>query len=135
MVKPSLDTADLESHAIPFPTVVPLGTTLDPREEGVFPEGGTAAWLSLLGCFCAWMAAFGLMNTTGTFQAYLEVHQLAVYSASDIGWIFGLYFFVAFVTGVQIGPIFDALGPRLLTAVGSVCLIACMFLLEACKRK
>lgn len=30
--------------------------------EDTFPEGGRRAWLSLLGCFCAWMCAFGLMN-------------------------------------------------------------------------
>ena len=31
-------------------------------EEEEFPERGRHAWLSLLGCFCAWMCAFGLMN-------------------------------------------------------------------------
>jgi len=39
-------------------------TNGDPQyaNEDTFPEGGRSAWFSLLGCFCAWMCAFGLMN-------------------------------------------------------------------------
>ena len=63
------------------------------------------------------------MNTQGTFQAYLSRHQLADYSESSIGWIFGLYVFLCFFCGAQIGPIFDAKGPRWLVLTGSVCLV------------
>ena len=97
-----------------------------------YPEGGRAAYLSLFGCFCAWMSAYGLMNTIGTFQAYLGTHQLAGYSEADVGWIFGLYLFMAYCCGVQTGPVFDAMGPRWLTIAGSVILVLAMFLLEAC---
>ena len=99
-----------------------------------YPEGGRAAYLSLFGCFCAWMSAYGLMNTIGTFQAYLGTHQLAAYSEADVGWIFGLYLFMAYCCGVQTGPVFDAMGPRWLTIAGSVILVMAMFLLEACSR-
>lgn len=81
------------------------------------------------------MCAFGLMNTIGTFQAYLQTHQLAQYTEAEVGWIFGLYLFMAYCCGVQAGPIFDAVGPKHLTAAGSICLVASMFLLEACHRK
>ena len=103
-------------------------------ESEPYPEGGRAAYLSLFGCFCAWLCAYGLMNTIGTFQAYLGTHQLAGYSEADIGWIFGLYLFMAYCCGVQTGPIFDAIGPRWLTVVGSVSLVLAMFLLELCSR-
>lgn len=106
-----------------------------PPEDEYFPEGGRAAWLVLLGCFCAWMCAFGLMNTVGTFQAYLETHQLSAYSQAEVGWIFGLYLFMAYCCGVQAGPIFDAIGPRALTAVGSIFIVASMFLLGVCHSK
>ena len=106
-----------------------------PCEDEYFPEGGRAAWLALLGCFCAWMSAFGLMNTVGTFQAYLETHQLSAYSQAEVGWIFGLYLFMAYCCGVQAGPIFDAVGPRALTAVGSVLIISSMLLLGVCHSK
>lgn len=112
------------------------GSTDSPASgEENFPEGGRAAWLSLAGCFCAWMASFGLMNTVGTFQAYLQTHQLSADSEAEVGWIFGLYLFMAYCRGVQAGPIFDAVGPRALTAAGSVCQVASMFLLGACSSK
>ena len=107
--------------------------TLGARDEGVYPEGGRKAYLSLLGSFCAWMSAFGLMNTVGTFQAYLTTHQLSHFTESDVGWIFSLYLFMAYCCGVQAGVIFDAAGPRYLTAVGSVCLVASMLLLGFCQ--
>ena len=104
------------------------------RDED-FPEGGRTAWVSLTGCFCAWMASYGLMNTVGTFQAYLQTHQLSAYTEAEVGWIFGLYLFMTYCCGVQVGPIFDAIGPRALIAAGSVCQIASLFLLGACSSK
>ena len=126
---------DSGKYAVPAEPQPPQGPlNLAAPESEPYPEGGRAAYLSLFGCFCAWMCAFGLMNTIGTFQAYLGTHQLAGYSEADIGWIFGLYLFMAYCCGVQTGPIFDAMGPRWLTVAGSVCLILAMFLLEACSR-
>lgn len=124
---------DMEKRTVPAEPRAPHGPlNLAVPESESYPEGGRAAYLSLFGCFCAWMCAYGLMNTIGTFQAYLGTHQLAGYSEADIGWIFGLYLFMAYCCGVQAGPIFDATGPRWLTLAGSVCMVLAMFLLEAC---
>jgi len=103
------------------------------QEEEPYPEGGLRAWLSVLGSLCGMMCCFGLMNTIGTFQAYISRNQLASYSQADIGWIFGLYLFIAYFSGIVTGSLFDAQGPRFLMAMGAVCLVACMFLLSACK--
>lgn len=92
-----------------------------------FPEGGLQAWLVVFGSFTGMTAGFGLMNTVGTFQAYLSTHQLAQYSPSLLGWIFSIYIFLAFFCGVQIGPIFDAKGPRWLVFAGSVALVGGTF--------
>ncbi|MCJ1388751.1 hypothetical protein MMC18_001600 [Xylographa bjoerkii] len=98
---------------------------LEPKaEEVTYPEGGLRAWLVVFGTFCGMLAAFGLANAVGTYQAYLSTHQLADYDASTIGWIFSIYVFLAFFCGVQIGPVFDAKGPRWLIFAGSVCLVA-----------
>lgn len=133
---------EIWGHPDPQPEGVPSRVSRDapsaferPPEDEYFPEGGRAAWLALLGCFCAWMCAFGLMNTVGTFQAYLETHQLSAYSQAEVGWIFGLYLFMAYCCGVQAGPVFDAIGPRALTAVGSIFIVASMFLLGVCHSK
>lgn len=75
------------------------------------------------------------MQTIGTFQAYLVTHQLAQYAEAKVGWIFGLYLFMAYSCSIQWGPIFDAVGPRHLSAVGSICLVASMFSLGGCRRK
>ena len=103
------------------------------EESPEYPEGGGRAWLSVLGSLCGMMCCFGLMNTIGTFQAFLIRNQLRSYSTADVGWIFGVYLFVAYFSGIQTGPLFDAQGPRYLTAAGSLCLVSAMLLLGICR--
>jgi len=106
------------------------------EKDGVtYPEGGLQAWLVVLGSFSGMTASFGYMNTIGIYQAYLAEHQLSEYSESTIGWVFSVYIFLTFFCGVQIGPIFDAKGPRLLIAIGSVFLLLSEFLLGVCTSK
>ena len=92
-------------------------------DEITYPEGGLRAYSVVFGSFCGMTASFGFMNTVGTFQAYLSTHQLAHYSSGSVGCIFSLYVFLAFFCGIQIGPIFDAKGPRWLVVAGTVCLV------------
>ncbi|KAJ7867053.1 major facilitator superfamily domain-containing protein [Mycena leptocephala] len=77
-----------------------------------YPEGGLAAWSVAVGSWCSMMAGLGLVNSVGVFEAYVSTTLLPSYSADAIGWIFGLYVFISYFCGVQIGPIFDARGPR-----------------------
>lgn len=97
-----------------------------------YPEGGMPAYLCVLGSFCGLMAALGMMNTLGTYQSYLSTHQLSTSSSSTIGWIFGVYAFLSFFAGLQIGPVFDALGPRYLILAGSIFLLLSQLLLGVC---
>ncbi|ORY58524.1 riboflavin transporter MCH5 [Pseudomassariella vexata] len=101
--------------------------------ETDFPEGGLQAWLVVFGCFCAMLSVYGLINSAAVFESYFSASQLASYSPSDIGWIFGLYLFIVFFAGVQVGPVFDRYGPRALVAVGSVLTVASQFLLGLCE--
>lgn len=121
-----------DNHIPEYPA---LGTLRSPGNEydKAFPEGGTRAWLSVLGSLCAMMCCFGLMNTIGTFQTYVVHNQLSSYSTSDVGWIFGLYLFLAYFSGIQTGPLFDAQGPKILMIAGSICLVVSMLLLSICK--
>ena len=98
----------------------------DDEASSPFPEGGLKAWSVVFGSFSGMTASFGVLNSVGTFQAYLSTHQLAQESPSSIGWIFSLLAFLTFFCGVQIGPVFDAKGPRWLVAAGSVLLFAGM---------
>lgn len=97
-----------------------------------YPEGGFAAWFCVLGSFCGLMSALGMMNTIGTFQAYLSENQLSDQSESAVGWIFGVYACLAFFCGILIGPWFDAKGPRVPIAIGSVLILATYLLLGIC---
>ena len=97
-----------------------------------YPEGGFQAWTVAFGAWAGMFACFGQMNTIGTFQAYISENQLKDYSPSAIGWIFSTYVFLAFFCGVQIGPIFDAKGPRLLVLAGSCFTVASLMLLGNC---
>ena len=98
----------------------------DEADGDKYPEGGLRAWLVVLGAFSGMTASFGNLNSTGTFQAYVSTHQLAHESPGAIGWIFSLYAFLTFFCGVQIGPVFDAYGPRWLVFAGTVCLFGGM---------
>lgn len=98
-----------------------------------FPEGGTSAWLTVFGSFCAMMSVFGLINSAAVFESWFSTHQLAEYTPSEIGWIFSLYLFFVFFVGLQVGPVFDAYGPRYLVAVGCVLIVASLMLLGFCE--
>lgn len=74
------------------------------------------------------------MNTISTYNTYLSTHQLSNYSESSIGWIFSVYIFLTFFCGIQIGPFFDAQGPRLLVLLGSILMMASIMLMGICSR-
>ena len=92
-----------------------------------YPEGGLMAWMVVYGSFSGMTASFGLMNTIGTYQAYLGTHQLAHLDPSTTGWVFSFYTFLSFFCGVQVGPFFDSKGPRALVAAGTLCLVVGVF--------
>ena len=111
------------------------GELLDPQDTAAYPEGGLRAWLVVVGSFSAMVTCFGMMNSIGAFQAYIGTHQLGHLPPGRVGWIFSLYVALAFFCGAQVGPVFDAKGPRVLVLVGSILLILSMMLLGNCTSK
>jgi hypothetical protein len=75
--------------------------TYDDADE--YPEGGTQAWLVVVGAWCAMIPSMGLLNTLGVLQAWVSEHQLESYTESNIGWIFSAYAFFLYIFGVQVG--------------------------------
>lgn len=100
-----------------------------------YPEGGSQAWICVAGSWCSMFCGFGVLNTIGIFNSYISTHQLSSYSESTVSWIFSIYVFLVFFCGLQIGPIFDAKGPRMLVILGSICLVSSMFLIGICTGK
>ncbi|CAI7601575.1 unnamed protein product [Penicillium bialowiezense] len=96
------------------------------------PEGGLIGNLVVAGSFSCIMGGLGLMNSIGIYQAWISTHQLSNISEGQIGWIFGIYNFLVFFCGIQIGPIFDIKGPRLLMWIGSFLLVLTFVLMGFC---
>lgn len=101
--------------------------------EVTYPEGGLDAWLVVLGAWCGLTASLGIYNTSGVFDAVISNVLLPEESPSTIGWIFSVYAFVNWACGVQVGPTFDAIGPRALIIAGTVCTLVGIFALSVCK--
>lgn len=100
--------------------------------EITYPEGGFKAWSVVFGAFCGTAASIGLYNTSGVFEAYMSRELLPDQSPSSVGWIFGIYAFVTWFLGVQVGPTFDAMGPTMLMIGGSICTLGGILALSAC---
>ncbi|KAI1842468.1 hypothetical protein JX265_013725 [Neoarthrinium moseri] len=96
-------------------------------------ESGFKAWLSVVGAFLFLFPSYGFMQTIGTVQSYLELNQLSAYTSRDIGWITGVFTSLALFLGIQIGPILDTYGPRVLGWVGCAIYIPVFFVLAECQ--
>ncbi|CAI6089000.1 unnamed protein product [Clonostachys chloroleuca] len=83
------------------------------------PDGGAAAWLVVLGAWCASFVGYGWINSIGTFQEYYESGPLKEYSSSQISWIPSLQIFFMSALGPLIGSVYDRYGIGLLIPVGS----------------
>ncbi|RAL10219.1 monocarboxylate transporter [Aspergillus homomorphus CBS 101889] len=97
-----------------------------------FPDGGLRSWLVVLGSSLLLLATYGLMNSVGVLQSYLETHQLSKYTSSNVGWVPGLYMFLSLAVGVFVGPLFDTYGPKALVIAGSAIYVVALFLTAEC---
>lgn len=103
--------------------------------EVTYPEGGRDAWLVVFGAWCGLTASLGIYNTAGVFEVVISKVILPEESPSTLGWIFSIYAFVNWICGVQVGPTFDAIGPRGLIIAGAICTLIGIFSLSFCTSK
>ncbi|KAL7952810.1 major facilitator superfamily domain-containing protein [Trichoderma compactum] len=89
-------------------------------EEGGAPDGGTAAWLVVLGAWCVSFCSFGWLNSIGVFQEYYQTDLLSHYSPSTISWIPSLLIAIVMGLGPFVGTLYDHFGPRWLLLIGSI---------------
>ncbi|KAI0156228.1 major facilitator superfamily domain-containing protein [Pestalotiopsis sp. NC0098] len=95
-----------------------------------YPEGGTKAWLVVLGAWCAMIPSMGLLNTLAVLQAFVSENQLSGTSESKIGWIFSCYAFFLYFCGAQVGPIVDAHDIQLVILPGGIGIVAALICLS-----
>ncbi|OQE40168.1 hypothetical protein PENCOP_c006G05774 [Penicillium coprophilum] len=109
----------------------------DPADGDVslaFPEGGRDAWGCLLGSCLMMFPSFGFQTAVGSVQDYISTHQLAKYGERDVGWITAVLVFLTLFLGVQVGPLFDRYGPKVLLISGSLGSFASYILLAECTK-
>lgn len=123
---------DVERSSPSLPTPIDHASV---DTEVTYPEGGRDAWLVVLGAWCGLIASLGIYNTAGVFEVVISKVILPEDSPSTIGWIFSVYAFVNWACGVQIGPTFDAMGPRALMIAGTICTLVGIFSLSVCTGK
>ncbi|KAG5946942.1 hypothetical protein E4U53_006503 [Claviceps sorghi] len=90
------------------------------ESEPPAPDGGTAAWLAVLGAWCTMFCSFGWINSVGAFQEYYQHELLSSYSASTISWIPSLQIFFMNAMSPVFGAIYDRYGPRQLVFFGTL---------------
>ncbi|THV49890.1 hypothetical protein BGAL_0174g00070 [Botrytis galanthina] len=89
----------------------------------------------IAGAWCDSTASLGIYNTAGVFEVVISESILPGESSSTLGWIFPIYAFVNWICGVQIGPTFDAMGPRGLLITGTICTLIGIFALSFCTER
>ncbi|SSD62147.1 related to Riboflavin transporter MCH5 [Saccharomycodes ludwigii] len=100
---------------------------LDEDDPIDYPEGGLKAYLVILGCFFGLIPTFGILNTMGVIETYIQQRQLVELNSSTIGWIFSLFSFVNFSTCIFSGTYFDRRGCRALLIGGALLHFAGLF--------
>ncbi|KLO88633.1 monocarboxylate transporter 2 [Fusarium fujikuroi] len=83
-------------------------------------ESDWRAWLCVFGSFLFLVCSAGFNGSIGTLQSYFGDNQLKDNTNSQIGWIIGVYLFLACVPSFLYGSLLDRYGPRLLSALGGI---------------
>lgn len=110
------------THPNPVPQHGPTTTTT--------PDGGTYAWLSVLGTSLVFFNTWGLVQAFGAYQSYYTTTLLRHLNASTISWIGTLQSFLLVSGGVITGPVFDQGYLRPLIGVGSGLIVLGMMMLS-----
>lgn len=92
----------------------------DGNASHAFPDGGTSAWMTVLGAFCCYFSSYGWISSMGVFQTFYEQAKLPTYSASAISWILSVQVFALSAFAPLAGKVFDSYGCDNLIRVGSL---------------
>ncbi|CAN6668824.1 probable transporter Mch4p [Trichomonascus vanleenenianus] len=122
------------SHSVTVVAAETFEESEENEEDIGHPDGGWVAWSVVLGSFFGLTAVFGIMNSLGALQAYIEENQLRNMSSSKVSWIFSIHVFICFILSNEVGQLFDAYGPYHLMAVGSVLHVFSLFMMSLCTK-
>ncbi|ODV86350.1 hypothetical protein CANARDRAFT_196451 [[Candida] arabinofermentans NRRL YB-2248] len=97
-----------------------------------YPDGGVRAYLVVFGSFLGLTVDFGIVNSIGAIQAYLNLHQFKNVSTSVTSLIFSLFTFFTYASIILSGSMFDELGARIPMAIGIVLFFIGFFACGSC---
>ncbi|XP_006456029.1 hypothetical protein AGABI2DRAFT_77443 [Agaricus bisporus var. bisporus H97] len=95
-----------------------------------FPEGGTRAWLTVLGGSISVFCTFGVVQSFGVYQDYYTRVLLSEHSPSEISWIGSVQVFLVFAVGLPAGKLFDLGYFHHLLIIGSLLYLFSSFMLS-----
>ncbi|KAL4924052.1 MCT family MFS transporter [Aspergillus undulatus] len=120
------------SNQVSTTALVTPDTTVD-ADDGP-PDGGTRAWLVVLGGFLTYFVTFGLLNSFGTFQVYYGQELMPHEDESAISWIGSIQLFLLYVGGLAFGPIFDTKGSKVLFIPGTILFVLSLMMTSLCDK-
>lgn len=97
-------------------------------------DGGTRAWLQVVGSFLVFTNLWGFVFSFGSFQSYYQLHYLPTETPSDISWIGTTATGLLIMCGVASGPLFDKGYFRTMLLVGGLGETLALFLLSLCSQ-
>ncbi|KAF5323716.1 hypothetical protein D9619_012953 [Psilocybe cf. subviscida] len=100
--------------------------------DGDFPDGGTRAWLIVVGAMCSTFSTFGYVNSWGIFQGYYQETLLSSTPPSNIAWIGSIQYSLVFLPALIVGRFFDLGYFRVLYAGASATIVIATFLIAQC---
>lgn len=95
-------------------------------------DGGTRAWLQVLGSFLVFGNLWGFTFAFGSFQSFYELDYLQGQSASSISWIGTVSVFLLICIGIISGPLFDLGGYKIMLLAGAAIETLGVFLTSIC---
>ncbi|KAJ7456715.1 major facilitator superfamily domain-containing protein [Mycena galericulata] len=111
------------------PQDVEIGVATKPV-AGQPPDGGLAAWLTILGVSLVAFATFGTVNGYGAFNDYYTTTYLSNYSATLISMIGAIQIFILYIFAGLSGALFDAFGPRYMIPASGIVTSFAFFMLS-----
>lgn len=104
----------------------------DGNDESLYPDSGWRAYTVVFGSFLCCFTLFGIMNSIGAVESYVQNNQLKDDSVSSVSWIFSLFMFVSLFLGLFVGPLYDSFGSTWLLLAGSTFTFVGLFTCGAC---
>ncbi|KAL5434356.1 hypothetical protein PMIN07_004552 [Paraphaeosphaeria minitans] len=101
------------------------------KEHTVRQDGGTRAWLQVLGCWLLFMNTWGLTNSFSIFETYYN-QKFQHISHSNISWIGSMQLFLTLFVGVFAGWLLDRCHLRIVLVAGIAFEVAGMMMTSLC---